>query len=456
MRRTAAAAVSILLLACADCVIIRSKGLEGSVCLHEEQDGAPFHFDRGELAEYMLLSNAVHMTRHGVRFISKSETPQAIHGWYSVPCILRSDRHGALCVVVDDAGRVVSHILPCSDTYTPVISESNATTALVASFILEQVPEALRGCRGTAPGNTGIRHTDTSGVGMYDVTQCDLLYSEMTVMYSVEHQVLYLKQGLELSGWLYALVGTFIVVLVSCIAQDVIDLCFLEKSKRDAAPAGFGKWVAIILGTITVCGLIASDMANSSTVFVTSEDYVCFVFLVVYICVRVLVLLCMEILPQQRAQCWHSAVMHHEKAFNLLTSILLLLIMRVYMTVSTPYTLPLTVLLGMRLVSKALLLDKVRQEHPSPAGIMEWLATDCLQVVDAFLIQTVCWAGVGVNFDNQTLTNISHTVTLFLSIILGRLLCERVMVVVVTPQTTPSCMWRFDLSGASLANIKLY
>lgn len=382
-------------------MVINVKGEKGSTCLYEQQDGMPFHFDRGELAEYMLLSDGVHITRHGVRFISKKETVKSKMQWHAMPCILQSDRHGSLCVV--EADNAVSYILPCSDQLVPRISvDSEEEGTPVASFIHTAVPEDVRGCRNTLPGHTGSR---VSSSRAYDLTQCDFLYSEVTALYSIEQRTLYLTHGAELSGVHYAAAGVVIVVLVSLMAQDIVDL------GMSGNPIPLSGRHQIFTG-ITVCaGFFLSS--PWSDVLVTEEDTLCYVYILAYVATRSMLFV------MQYA--WNGYTESKGGVqFNLMAAALMLLIIRVYMSVATPYTLGITVLLGSRLVFKMLVFAEAADQLHK-AGMTFTLCIDIFtQIMDAFLVQILCWVGIDSQLDKNELVYISNISILFACITLGK------------------------------------
>lgn len=50
-------------------VTFNTKTVQGSTCLHHLETSMPMQFDKGELAEFVMRSTAVHITKHGVRFV---------------------------------------------------------------------------------------------------------------------------------------------------------------------------------------------------------------------------------------------------------------------------------------------------------------------------------------------------------------------------------------------------
>lgn len=225
-------------LPCKGGVLIPSKAVKGSACLHEQQDGLPLHFDHGELAEHMLLSRGVHLTRHGVRFISQREmlwvSPQILGTAF--PCTgalpAQHRRYGSLCAVLGPpaaAAAVVSYILPCSLDHVPRVGlpqQEGGGETTVSSFIQSNVPEDVRGCQNIYNSeDAGTRQTALLlSPSIYDLTQCDLLFSSITVFYSIEQETIYLRHGVELDGIFYALTGLTIVILVALVAHSIVEV----------------------------------------------------------------------------------------------------------------------------------------------------------------------------------------------------------------------------------------
>jgi len=488
----------------AQAVLIPSKGRRDSVCLHEQRDAVPLHFDRGELAELLLLSRAVHLTRHGVRFITYGERllePETVLGsssldplWYALPCLLQSDRHGALCAIPMSGPhqdtKHSSYVLPCAGDFVPRISYGNgglsnlsfvapsntpssstpsSSTVSVGDFILQHVPADLRACSGASmlgdrPGEeTGIRRAVVPGshdAGAYDLTQCDFLHSRLTAVYSIERKTVYLRQGVELSDYPYAAVGILITLLVAATAQGFVrvppqvgqqqssapaaegaDAEQAKAEKASAEKASAGEASSMLAGLYGRVGLTpeTGNMAavttlclvslwlggaaevvfhpSSMSFLVTERDAVCFLYLVLYIVVRI-VAGALSRLVQGTGK--------RVSYFNLMEATLMLLIMRVYMTANTPYTLPIATIMGTRLVSR-LRCDAARAQEGLLLEelLLEWLLLIITRLLDAFLVQVVLWAGVEPQWDTAPLAlscNLSVLFACIAAAIFGKLL----------------------------------
>jgi hypothetical protein len=493
----------------AQAVLIPSKGRRDSVCLHEQRDAVPLHFDRGELAELLLLSRAVHLTRHGVRFITYGERllePETVLGsssldslWYALPCLLQSDRHGALCAIPlsgpHQDTKHSSYVLPCAGDFVPRISygdggvsnlssvapSSNtpsSSTVSVGDFILQHVPADLRACSGASmlgdrPGEeTGIRRAVVPGshdAGAYDLTQCDFLHSRLTAVYSIERKTVYLRQGVELSDYPYAAVGILITLLVAATAQGFVRVPPQVGQQQSSAPAqqssapaqqssapaaegadaekaGAGEITAreasagqassmlaglygrvgltpetgnmALVTTLCLVSLWLGGAAevvfhpSSMSFLVTERDAVCFLYLVLYIVVRI-VAGALSRLVQGTGK--------RVSYFNLMEATLMLLITRVYMTANTPYTLPIATIMGTRLVSR-LRCDAARAQE---GLLLERLLLIITRLLDAFLVQVVLWAGVEPQWDTAPLAlscNLSVLFACIAAAIFGKLL----------------------------------
>lgn len=80
-------------------VSFSTKAIQGSTCLHDLESGLPMQFDRGELGELVMRSRAVHVTKHGVRFITAMQALRhgGMRGWHALQCHYATRQRGSLC-----------------------------------------------------------------------------------------------------------------------------------------------------------------------------------------------------------------------------------------------------------------------------------------------------------------------------------------------------------------------
>lgn len=195
-------------------VTFNTKAYAGSTCMHDLESSLPMSFHRGELAEFVTRSVAVHITSHGIRFILPIHhiREAAMVGWHDFPCIQVTDSEGSLCSIVVDTfnNNNNNKVLPCSNDY--VAKTTSYQRVIPPSFgeFLESIPESIRGCKdvGEAIGSRMIRvfsnlsssATTIAQQNNYDLTQCDFHDTDVTALYIPSKSKIYLVHGLQLPG----------------------------------------------------------------------------------------------------------------------------------------------------------------------------------------------------------------------------------------------------------------
>lgn len=166
-------------------------------------------------------------------------------------------------------------------------------------------------------------------------------------------------------------------------------------------------------------GLACWPSIHLTPPMVTMQDVVCFWCLMIYILSRiVLLLLCIAVSVATKAGEGRGEDEEGNMLLlsNLLGCTLLLLIGRVYLTFTTPYTMPVVIILGTRLIQKVLLKHHHQQQQLKPCSLWDV----GLLVMDAFIVQIVSWGGIQVQWQTDSMVYICNITILFVCAVLGK------------------------------------
>lgn len=478
----------------ATAVRFNTKAVQGSTCLHDLETGRPLQFDRGEFAELALRARAVHINRHGIRFIPVLQHLREgyMRGWHKVECVYHqsSEDTGSLCSVPSWSSSssaltttttapptssqpplhiLYSEVLPCSAAlaraagtraYVPRISSLDSVAPPALQRLVQQAAAAhgSAGCHtlGSAAGfrevviAAQIAEQSLSSSSSYDLTQCDFHEGGFSALFVMDDQVLFLAHGLEISGPLYGFCGILVVLIVSCIAQNIVHLLNHQRS-RPAHPDVCLVVCAATLATVIatsedMSALVVRDnyhfswgippttsMSQSSSspfhhLIVTTEELMAFWYMVLYCLIRTVRSAAVRLSTSpssssslssssSSSSSLSSSARHHlsgkaanvDHYYNLLVTLLHLLTSRIYMSMSTPYTIGFALLIGVRLFLK------LYQLHPSV-----W--NRVVIVADAALLQLLLWAGVMPQFLTPTAAYAGIMVLVFVCVSAARIL----------------------------------
>lgn len=390
------AAHVILQLQYADGLCFGTKIVQGSSCLHNLDTGSPFSFSHGYFAHLVHTSQAVHLTKRHIRFILHYQTlvSPLEKGWIAVPCHPAGHQHGSLCSIpsenttdsksVNDQekgtvkaleadvflnitsnsslsnatylvgyilSKEYSQVLPCARTsgYIPSItSNGSILPTLYNDFLEKEVPEDKQMCRDSE--SFSPRQIVPAPQGhMYDITQCDLHDSSLSMVYVKREASMYLSASMEVTGAAYWLCGLCIIVLMACLSQEIVSLLNAGQNKARGDVCFVACLAALVLSL--------STGVSHLQIFLTVEETIAFWWMVIYSMMR-MVWIMVQVLGCT-PECWssstwkpmHAAVMH-QTYYNLLVTSMMLLASRIHMTVDTPYTIGLSLILGVRMFLK--------------------------------------------------------------------------------------------------------
>jgi hypothetical protein len=262
-----------------------------------------------------------------------------------------------------------SQVLPCAlfNPYTPSITSNGSILPEAYNAFLEDESSMCAGSESLSP-----RIVVPAPQGhMYDITQCDLHDSGLTMVYVKSEQSIYLSSKMEVTGVAYWFSGLCIIVLMACLSQEIVSL--LNRSKKQKAARGdvcLGACIAaLVLSLSTGGGGVGGVGSSGLQVFLTLEETVAFWWMVIYCSMRIVWILWLSFQSAFSLSTSHSSsssdsekglpvwkMMHkaimHETYYNLLVTSMMLLASRVHMTVDTPYTIGLSLLLGIRMFLK--------------------------------------------------------------------------------------------------------
>jgi hypothetical protein len=396
-----------------------TKAVQGSTCLHDLENTRAIQFTRGEFAEYVVRSRAVQITKHGVRFIPMVQNLRSgngMRGWTALDCVQASERTGALCSIPSGSTQY-SHVLPCAAGFVPRIAgDGNALPADLEAFLVA-VPGEERACS-RAGASAGVRVVVPAGQGgvAYDLTQCDFHEGGVTAVYVPQDNRIYLAHGQELSGAWYAVSGVLVVLIVSCITQNIVHL--LDGANNRAARGD----ICFAVGVATVALVVGSmgEPWGERAMLVTEEEVVAYWYLVGYCLVRLAGVMVPAAhrfaidangVPSSGGGGRNSiatilAASLQDNYYNMLATLLQLLAVRVHMSMSTPYTPGIALLISVRLFLKI--------HEP------EWTAWSRVVLLgDAGLIQVLLWTGVLPQFGTQYQGYAVMTVLTYTGVVLG-------------------------------------
>lgn len=367
--------------------------------------------DTGQLAEMVMRSAAVHITRHGIRFIPTIHTLRGggMRGWIELECVQSGDGIGSLCSIPSQGNGTHSEVLPCSSSHVPRVSKRGMESPEGLRSLLASIPEEVAGCRGS--GEDAGDRVVLPLASFYDITQCDLHAVGMSMVFVNSQSRLFVVHGMELSYVDYTVSGILIVILVSCITQNIVytlnegsnrpargDVCFLVSIIT----------LVLVVATTEVCVLPytnpiptpPSDMRRPqgwhTHYLVTQEEVVAYWYMVAYCSVRLLGVITRASIfaaegsgsaAHMAAVAYHNAMRDH--FHNVLVTLLQMLAMRVHLTISTPYTGGLAFLIGTRLFLKI---------YESEGGCGAWAVL--VLVADSILLQCMCVSGVLSQFES--------------------------------------------------------
>jgi hypothetical protein len=387
----------------ASSLMFSTKSVKGSTCLHDLETSAPLQFDRGELAEMIMRSRAIHVTKRGVRFIPSVQHLRIT--WpHSFPCSF--PEYGSICSISN-----ISRVLPCSPKdYIPKITGDGEILPFEYNAFLSSFDDV---CRNMGEDAVGRRQTIPAPSGhAYDLTQCNFHEGEVSILYLVAYSTIYMIHGLELDSWVYILSGFLIVLNVSCITQNITHL--IKPSQREANPTicQFVCFVSFII--------VVSTMDQRT--LITWEEYITYWYLVAYCSVRIAKFFLVDILFVRIAKFFlvdillkkrsssHDHASSHDHYYNLLTAILQLMVTRIHLSLCTPYTIGVVLLIGIRLFLKL--------HYP---GYKSWYE-NVVMLFDAALLQLICWSGLLPQYTSMTDAYAATLVILFACIMGSRLL----------------------------------
>ena len=215
-----------------------------------------------------------------------------------------------MCSIPVDADS--NEVLPCgggasshAPPFVPRCSKDTSVSPLGMQRLLESVPESIRGCKGFGGGSGGsggsnLRVVIPPPMGkVYDLTQCDFQLVGMTAVFVRQENKIYLTHGLEIGGWVYALVGILVVVLVGCITQNIVHIIDPEGSRPSIS------WIGVAAAFASLMVVVSSMESLSRSMLVTHEDVVAYWYMVCYCIVRILVSADVEIpLAYQNIKGW--------------------------------------------------------------------------------------------------------------------------------------------------------
>lgn len=169
------------------------------------------------------------------------------------------------------------------------------------------------------------------------------------------------------ADWLYIVMGSSVVLIVACIAQNIVHLVGGDH-KTETANAGLCFFLCL-LGLVSTMSTMES-VGGAQSILVSTEEVIAYWYMVVYSLLRI-----SSIAVGYMAHFLHSRVHPNrvvlttaqsdtgktnntaeiiikDNYYNLLTTVLQLIATRIHLSVPTPYTLGITGFIGVRLFLK--------------------------------------------------------------------------------------------------------
>ena len=392
------------------CVFFTIKPMRGSTCIHHLESEQPMRLDTGHLAEMVMRSSAVHITRHGIRFIPTIHTLRdgGMRGWTELECVQSGGGVGSLCSIPTAPGGTHSEVLPCSPSHVPRVSGRGMEEPQGLRDLLSSVPDEVAGCRGT--GRDAGDRVVLPLARFYDITQCDLSSVGMSMVFVNSRSRLFAVHGMELSYLDYTVSGILIVVLVSCITQNIV-YTLNEGAGRPARGD-----VCFLASMVSLALVVATTEGWSTHYLVTQEEVVAYWYMVAYCSARMAGVLgrAVGFASADRGSTVHRASVAYSQAMrdhyhNVLVTLLQMLATRIHLTISTPYTGGLAFLVGTRLFLKV-------YEAGDRCGAWEVVVL----IADSILLQCMCVSGVLSQFESLDQGYAGMVVLVFSCISAGR------------------------------------
>jgi hypothetical protein len=388
----------LLFIVCIDAssLLFSTKSVQGSTCLHDLETSAPLQFDRGELAEMIMRSRAIHVTKRGVRFIPSIQHLR-IDWPHSFPC--SGPEYGSICSISN-----ISRVLPCSPKdYIPKITGDGEILPSEYNAFLSTFDDV---CRNMGEDAVGQRQTIPAPSGhAYDLTQCNFHEGEVSILYLVAYSTIYMIHGLELDSWVYILSGFLIVLNVSCITQNITHL--IKPSQREANQT--------ICQVVCFVSFIIVVSTMDQRALITHEEFITYWYLVIYCSLRIAKFLVLDTgFNILKNKCNPSS---HDHYYNLLAATLQLMVARIHLSLCTPYTIGVVLLIGIRLFLKLHRQSPTTTNDERPS----WY-DNAVMLFDAALLQLICWSGLLPQFTSMTDAYAATLIILFACIMGSRLL----------------------------------
>lgn len=292
---------------------------------------------------------------------------------------------------------------------------------------------------------------------VYDLTQCDFQLVGMSAVFVRGDSKIYLTHGLELDGAAYAVAGILVVIIVGCITQNIVHI--IDQNSRTSIA-----WIGVAASFASLMVVVSSmetEFGSSSkrSMLVTHEDVVAYWYMVCYCVVRILLSGFKEACEGYRSiRRFLSGWQHNRHGYsepgdkipllpsggkdkdkdkperdvtaykeeirsnhNLLATSLQLLSTRIHMTVSTPYTLIITALVGFRVFDKVYRGAKRTTTHTRSESIK----LDSIMVVDTVLLYILCLVGVLPQYSTSMEAYAGILTMAFACLVAARIMSDR-------------------------------
>lgn len=291
---------------------------------------------------------------------------------------------------------------------------------------------------------------------VYDLTQCDFQLVGMSAVFVGGDSKIYLTHGLELDGAAYAVAGILVVIIVGCITQNIVHI--IDSASRTSIA-----WIGVAASFASLMVVVSSmetefGSTGKRSILVTHEDVVAYWYMVCYCVVRILVSGKKEADEASKAirkfvKQWgdrrqsgkdvpettpllpsppdddkdkQAPVVSAYKEeigsnHNLLATSLQLLSTRIHMTVSTPYTLIITALVGFRVFDKVYRAIDRQKNHDTSESIK----LDGIMVVDTVLLYILCLVGVLPQYSTSMEAYAGILTMAFACLVTARIMSDR-------------------------------
>lgn len=325
----------------------------------------PLSWVHGTLLTHRLKSTFIRITARGVNFYTRNDVSIDESAWEKVTCI-PSDT--ALCL--EDNPSAMLYF----DTGEIDVPDDWNTLMQTRNIFLDKFPN------GTSCSSDYTGRTLKIGDSRYELSLCDLLDNNLDILFQPHTNTLYWRVN-AMQMWEYVGIAFIAVYLIACLSHNLVTLLTnSEKAQERKLMQLIVVSLVLLYCLVYVVWGVCHGSACAGTHLVTTSDLA----VTAHLLTLGIIDTCFLFFYKTRVR------MDHASNISLLTSCLLLLLVRVYDTMDTPYISVLSCFFGTRSVYKLLVV--MNETSTQTERVM--------QMLDAFVFASLL--GNGVWYANDT------------------------------------------------------